>query len=93
MNFWTVCPLGSWPKTDCWIMGGGWFCGVGVLLLESFEFAFDGGFGGRGHAVYEEDAVEVVHFVLDGSGEESFGLEGDGVAIEVTSGDFDPRWA
>lgn len=62
---------------------------VGPIFLEAAETAFGAEFGGGAEAVDEEDAVEVVDFVLESAGEESVGFDGLGFAVEGFDGDGD----
>ncbi len=60
------------------------------LFFERLEVGFDAGEGVLVHAVDEEDAVEVVGFVLNAAGEEAVATEGvgDAVFVVVTDADF-----
>ena len=58
---------------------GFWFGGG----FEVFDFAAVGEFGDGGHAVEEEDAVEVVVFVLHDAGGVVFEVFGEGLAVFV----------
>jgi hypothetical protein len=60
-----------------------------VVVLELLEFLFGGDFGGGAHAVEDEDAVEVVGFVLPDAGTVAgFGFD-EGLAGEVLGLEFE----
>ncbi len=61
-------------------------------FFEFFEFGFDAEAIGFGHPVEDENAVEVVGFVLPASGEEAGGSLGDALAGEIGVGYCDDWW-
>lgn len=66
------------------------------LCLFVFEFADELAVfqaGHLGHPVEDEDAVEVVGFVLPDACEKARGALVEGVAVEVACGDGDLGWA
>ena len=59
------------------------------MRLQFIQFGLDFFFDLFGHAVDEQDSVQMIGFVLHGAGEESAAAEGNGFAFFVQGGDID----
>ena len=61
------------------------------FFLQFLELPGKTDTGGGGHAVGKENAVEMIHFMLQRAGEEAGAIEGNRVAREILRMNGDPR--